>query len=133
MNQDVVKHLEWIQTVISRMAGNSFLLKGWSVTLVSALFALAAADTSRRFVLLAYLPAMVFWVLDGYFLHQERLFRGLYDHVRCQATTQFSMDTANITNKGSWLDAWCSKTLLGFHGALLAAISITLLAIVAGC
>jgi hypothetical protein len=34
------KHLELIQAVISRMAGNSFLLKGWSVTLAAALLAL---------------------------------------------------------------------------------------------
>jgi len=31
-----------IQAVINRMASNSFLLKGWTVMLVSALFALAA-------------------------------------------------------------------------------------------
>ena len=38
------KHLELIQGVINRMAGNSFHLKGWSVVLVSALFALAASN-----------------------------------------------------------------------------------------
>ena len=39
-----IKHLEMIQGVINRMASNSFLLKGWTVVLVSALFALAAND-----------------------------------------------------------------------------------------
>jgi hypothetical protein len=33
---DKIKHLEMIQAVISRLANNSFLLKGWSITLVSA-------------------------------------------------------------------------------------------------
>ncbi len=28
-----IKHLEFIQAAINRMAGNSFLLKGWTVTL----------------------------------------------------------------------------------------------------
>ena len=37
-----VQHLELIQGVIGRMGQNSFLLKGWSVTLVTALIALAA-------------------------------------------------------------------------------------------
>ncbi len=37
-----LKHLEMIQGVVNRMASNSFQLKGWSVVLVSALFALAA-------------------------------------------------------------------------------------------
>ena len=31
-----IKHLEMIQAVIVRMGNNSFLLKGWSVTLISA-------------------------------------------------------------------------------------------------
>ena len=75
-------HLQMIQAVITRMAGNSFLIKGWSVTLVAALFALAAADTNEFFVYLAYFPAFMFWALDAYFLRQERLFRKVYDHVR---------------------------------------------------
>ena len=40
------KHLEFIQSVIARMNSNSFLIKGWSITLVSALFALAAKDSN---------------------------------------------------------------------------------------
>jgi hypothetical protein len=64
------KHLELIQGIINRMAGNSFKLKGWSVVLVSALFALGVSDANDDFVLLAFLPAIAFWVLDGYFLLQ---------------------------------------------------------------
>lgn len=39
------KHLEFIQMAINRMASNLFLLKGWTVALIAALFALAAKDT----------------------------------------------------------------------------------------
>ena len=67
---------------MSRLSTNSFLLKGRSVILVSALFALAAANAKPPFVCLAYFPAVAFWILDGYFLRQEKLFRELYDHVR---------------------------------------------------
>lgn len=42
MDDNKVKHLEMIQAVINRMAQNSFLLKGWSVVLTAAIFALAA-------------------------------------------------------------------------------------------
>ena len=45
-----VAHLQMIQAVITRMAGNSFLIKGWSVMLVAALFALASANTNELFV-----------------------------------------------------------------------------------
>ena len=41
-----IAHLQMILGVVNRMAGNSFMVKGWSVTLVAALFALAAADTN---------------------------------------------------------------------------------------
>ena len=75
-------HLQMIQAVVTRMAGNSFLIKGWSITLVAALFALAAANTNELFIYLAYFPTFMFWALDAYFLRQERLFRKLYDHVR---------------------------------------------------
>ena len=59
------------------MAANAFLLKGWSVTLVSALFALSAIDRSRAFFIIAYLPVLVFWALDAYYLSLERQFRAL--------------------------------------------------------
>src|SRR5215467_8708030 len=90
-----LKHLEFLQAVISRMAGNSFLLKGWSVTLAAALFALAAKDANLKLIVLAYYPILVFWVLDGFFLSQERLYRALYDKVRAlpEANIDFSMDT----------------------------------------
>ncbi len=94
-----LKHLEMIQAVISRMAGNSFLLKGWSVTLAAAVIALAANKESHALLtLIALLPVVMFWVLDGYYLHQERLFRKLYDHVRLQDddAVDFSMDTSSF-------------------------------------
>ncbi len=72
-------HLEMAQAIVNRMSVNSFLLKGWSVVLVSALFAQVASDSPALFVYLAYFPAVAFWVLDGYFLRQEKLFRRVYD------------------------------------------------------
>src|SRR6266852_3616424 len=90
-----LKHLEFIQAVIGRMASNSFLLRGWSVTLAAALFALSAKDTNPKLLAIAYYPILIFWILDGYFLSQERLFRALYDKVRKlpESEIDFSMDT----------------------------------------
>ena len=48
MNEDFRKHLEFVQSTISRMASNSFLLKGWSVTLAAGLFALSAKDNAQE-------------------------------------------------------------------------------------
>src|SRR2546427_2491070 len=94
-------HLEMIQGVINRLSQNSFLLKGWSVLLVSSLFALAAFNSNPLFVYLTYLPVIAFWGLDGYFLWQERLFRALYDRVRKLETGKidFSMDTSFVKSQ----------------------------------
>ncbi len=123
-------HLKMIQGVINRLANNSFLLKGWSVVLVSALFALSAVGTQPVFVCLAFFPAIAFWILDGYFLHQERLFRALYDRVRGQeeAKTDFSMNTSVVSSEvDSWASVTVSKTLMIFHGAVLGSIGIVIL------
>ncbi len=113
--ENKLKHLEFIQSVVNRMAGNSFLLRGWSVTLVAALFALAAKDANPRFVVIAYFPVLVFWVLDGYFLSQERLFRALYDKVRALPPNEidFSMDTSEFCRgKNTWPAAIMSRALI---------------------
>lgn len=125
-----LKHLEMLQGVINRMAANSFHLKGWSVVLVSAFFALAASGADTRFAFLALFPAIAFWVLDGFFLWQERLFRGLYDHVRALADADitFSMDTSvSKASVESWFDVTFSRTLSIFHGAVCGAVVIVIL------
>jgi hypothetical protein len=127
-----LKHLELIQGVVNRMAANSFSLKGWSVVLVSALFALAAANPGVRFYFLAYFPAIAFWILDAYFLRQECLFRKLYDAVRSlpDAAIDFSMDTTPyVAQVQSWLRTAFSTTLFIFHG--IVTLIITLVTLVA--
>lgn len=106
------------------MASNLFLLKGWTITLIAALFALSAKDANKAYVLVAYFPALVFWVLDGYFLSQERKFRSLYDYVRRQdeADIDFSMDTSAFSQdfRNTWWGGICSKTLAIYYGSMIA-------------
>ena len=120
-----VAHLQLIQGVINRMASNSFQVKGWSVVLVSALLALASKDAPRVLVYLAFLPVVVFWPLDAYFLWQERLFRRLYDSVRAlnEDAIDFAMNT-DVAGRDvpTWLGAMFSITLVVFHGMLIAAV-----------
>lgn len=74
----LIKEIDLIQDIVKRMASNSFLIKGWTVTLVSAALLIKGDD---KHVLLAILPTLVFWLLDSYFLWQERLYRWLYGWV----------------------------------------------------
>ncbi len=83
LTENKIKYLELIQGIVNRMARNSFLLKGWAVTLVSGIFAiLASADTNKFYFLVVFIPVIAFWFLDAYYLLQERLYRELYDKVR---------------------------------------------------
>lgn len=70
-----IEELKIIQDIIKRMAFNSFLIKGWSITLVIATLLLKG---NKYQVLIAFIPLLVFWFLDAYFLWQERMYRELY-------------------------------------------------------
>ena len=72
------KELVVVQDVIKRMSSTSFLVKGWSVTLVVA--TLLVKNQSGAYWV-ALLPLLVFWYLDSFFLYQERLYRELYNWV----------------------------------------------------
>jgi hypothetical protein len=120
-----IKHLEMIQAVITRMANNSFLIKGWCVTLVSALLALSAKDSNHTLVFIAFFPLLMMWILDAFFLRQERLFRNLYDECRVSfdRPSDFSMNTSRFNREvHSWLKVMFSKTLLLFYGAMAVAV-----------
>ena len=120
---DKQKHLEFIQDAINRMAGNSFRLKGWTVLLVSALFAFFARFGETGYVFIVIVPVLAFWILDGFFLSQERLFRSLYDRVRTldEPAIDYSMDTTEFRSisRNHWLNSTLSRTLLVFYGVLL--------------
>lgn len=122
------KHLEFIQGAINRMAGNLFFLRGWTITLITALFAFFVKDVNTDFIFIVYFPVIIFWVLDGYFLSQERLFRALYNHVRKldEKEINFSMNTNkyNEDKRNGWLRSMFSSTLLFFY---LPLVSVMLL------
>ena len=129
-----LKHLDLIQGVINRMANNSFLLKGWSVTLISALFALAAKDSNSLFIYLAYFPCVAFWSLDGYFLWQERMYRKLYEKVITvdPESVDFDMNASKYkSDVDSWFSVCFSVTLRMFHGVIFGVIVLVMIIIVA--
>ena len=115
-----LKHLELVQGVITRMAGNSFMLKGWAVTLAAAIFALSAKDAEKSYFIVAYIPIIVFWLLDSYYLQQERLYRSLYDKVRETDESQIDFSLKAVYNDfpkktNTFANCAFSKTEIGFY------------------
>lgn len=117
-NNNKITHLEMVQGIINRMASNSFMLKGWAVTLVAGIFALASKDTDKLYFLIAYIPIVVFWGLDSYYLLQERLYRALYNKVRLlnEKDIDFSMKATKEefnSEKNRFSVAYCQKQKYG--------------------
>ena len=132
----VIKHLEMIQGIINRLGNNSFLIKSWSMTLiVAAMVLIARHDLQNPYIVLVFiLPILGFWILDGYFLRQERLFREVYDEIRQQDHTDFKMDVIKHKNKPkcSRISAMFSITLFIFYSVEVVLIVFIFLILLRG-
>lgn len=109
MDNDRIKHLEFIQGVITRLNTNSFQVKGWAVTIIVGVLALFASTKKIDFILIGVFPTLLFWIMDAYCLSQERKFRGLYNDVAEISDTHlkvkpFNMNTRNY--KGGIYSLW---------------------------
>lgn len=115
------KHLEFIQSAVSRMAGNSVEMKKWTVALATAAIGFAAAkDSHPRAAMLALIPSFVFWVLDAYYLLLERAFRNLYDEAVQGTTAAYSMSIKTTARMA--LTAFVRPSVLLIHATMMVVI-----------
>jgi len=107
MSSNKIEHLKFIQDVIKRMALHQFLIKGWGVALVAAILAAGIKENKIYLLFVLIFPIILFWVLDAYYLWQERLFRCLYKKTinLNESRIDFSMDTQKFKSlwKGGYL------------------------------
>lgn len=123
-NDNKHKHLEFIQITITRMNVNSFLVKGWVVTLVAAIFVLSAKDANTEFLWITPFIGILYWALDAYYLSNERKYRDLYNDVRIldDSAINYSMDlSAYEGGKNSFFMCLVSATLLLFYPSIVIA------------
>jgi hypothetical protein len=126
LKEFMLKEIDIIQDIIKRMAYNSFLIKGWTLTLVVATLLLKG---NKYQVLIAFIPLLIFWFLDAYFLWQERMYRKLYDWViRNRLSTDeylFNMNAYRFKNEvQSKFRIMFSITLGWFYGIIAILIVI---------
>lgn len=120
-----LKHLEFIQNAINRMANNSFIIKGWCITLAIALIALLEKkDINKYYIAFSFLPLLFFWFLDAFFLKTERQYRRLYADVSKKGKKEidFSMDITPY--KECYVEALFSRTLLPFYLSLMGIVLV---------
>jgi len=78
-NSAIQNHINILQNVISRMASNSANSKTWAITIISAIIVLLIDKTKTNVFYIAYVPLIMFFFLDCFYLGLERHFRTLYN------------------------------------------------------
>lgn len=138
-NQETLyKEIDLIQSCIARMAQNSFMVKGWLITILAVVFALLPERVNLRFLcLLGFIIILCFWYLDGFFLKMEKLYRWKYEWVISQRLINAEhVFDLNPYNKNMWLPnadnkektepsiarVMFSKTLLSLYCPLFALV-----------
>jgi len=91
MEEGKLKHLEFIQQVITRMSNTSLNVKGLLVTIITAGFIFASKDYSRYAILASIILVVAFSFLDAKYLQYERKYRMLYEKVCKEEFTDMSM------------------------------------------
>lgn len=131
-----MKHMEMIQVAISRLGTNSFLVKGWAVTVAAAFWGFGIGEREWGLALASVIPLVVFWWLDAYFLRVERLFRKLHDAVRTGEPvvepffmTATKQEFVSRVAGPSRLAVLCSETLLPFYALLVFGTAIVVAAV----
>ena len=76
---DKVTYLNMIQGVITRMAGNSAIMKGFASTIIVAVFGMMVTEIVKwYYLLIALIPMISFVYLDIFYLKLEKKYRNLY-------------------------------------------------------
>ncbi len=136
LKEYMLKEIDIIQDIIKRMAFNSFMIKGWAITLV--VVSLLLKGTEKYQVWIAFIPLLVFWFLDAYFLRQERMYRVLYDWViNNRLKTEeylFDMKTRRFENEVQSIPRIMFSITLGwFYGFIAILVIIYTLITKGGC
>ena len=127
--EDFHKEIDLIQSCINRMANNSFLIKGWAISIIAIVLTVVDKNVSLPFLcIITLLPLISFWYLDAFFLYTERLYRKIYEWViveRPKENSDFMFDLnphrfipLRDTNDKK-ITIWSvmfSKTLIPFYG-----------------
>lgn len=79
-SNSVQSYLNILQGIITRMANNSANCKTWCISLVSAILVVIADKNKPSYAWIALIPILLFFLLDSYYLGQERNFRQIYNN-----------------------------------------------------
>ena len=117
-----------IQAIITRLAGNSGALKGFAVTIVTALLGVSINTHKATYAWLGAYPIVALGLLDAYYLALEQRYRVLYNHAINEADTTWGLSAGKL-RLSDVLKALGSPSVWAFHGAALLAVVIVAITI----
>lgn len=130
-NKVLEKEIDLIQSCINRMAQNSFIVKGWAISLIAVILALLSEDFNIKILsIVGIIISICFWYLDGFFLKMEKLYRWKYEWVieKRLSSDRYCYDL-NPYNKKMWLKrdkdepnivgVMFTKTLIPIYGSFI--------------
>jgi hypothetical protein len=107
-----------IQSIISRLAGQSTTVKGWCITVTAALLGFGVSTATSVIALIAVYVVLAFAVLDAYYLALERAYRALYSRAVADQTDQWTL-TIDRPAVRDILTALASPVILIVYGTSL--------------
>lgn len=130
-SEELHKEIDLIQGCINRMANNSFLLKGWLVSIITVIIALTPDNLNKIIIFFTIIMVTIsFWYLDAFFLRTEKLYRKMYEWVlkkRLQGIKelQYNLNPHRFdTEVEHVLIIMFSKTLIFFYGIIFLLILV---------
>lgn len=130
------KEIDLLQSCIDRMAKNSFMIKGWFVSIYAVILALLPEKVDVMLLCVVLIVVnMLFWYLDGVYLRDEKIYRRIYQWV-VEARKQndrelmYQLELNLYKNKIGTMDSvakiMLSKSLFIFYAIPLAILLVVM-------
>lgn len=133
-NMSIEKNIDLIQSIVNRLSNNSTNCKSWCITIVSAIAMLSLDKSNLSLLDLCFLPIILFYFLDSFYLSLERNFIDLFNEfVKKYHNNQLTLnDMYNLDIKKGFfkrlgltiIAAFNSASTLPFYGIIVVLIII---------
>lgn len=119
-NSDKKYYLSQIQEIVKRMGSNSFVVKGWFITLITAMYAVYFHNNDFRSLIGVIIVSLLFWYHDAYYLSLERSYRNFFDRARMMNSSEidFSLELKK-EDRVSLISSAFRPILIGSYGVVI--------------
>jgi len=123
-----IKHLEMLQSLITRMAGYGASFKSYCITVTTAVIGFAFTLHRPAVAALALLPVIAFGVADAQYLRVERRFREVFNLVRKESWDTMPSFEINLQSAPalSFMSAATSWSIVWFYTPLAVGVLLAI-------